>query len=243
MRGGVAGAGGAAALRLQCRGISVDTPDVMRPRLAAQLWIAGSTLILACQHGAAPGGGLFDIEIYRRAEAERLQFYEREVQRLRADLAQAEESLVAMESGLRGSQSRADAVSALAECHIALARVGESVPWRADRVAEARVKLAEASRQLAAGHVGSAVFFTSRARRIAESLQLEAEQVAAWSDKRLIAGDRVYLRAGPSRDHDVVDTLRQQTPVFPERSLQDWTLVRTPAGRIGWIHASLLAQP
>jgi len=205
--------------------------------------LALCALLLACQHGAAPVGSFFDVEIYRRAEAERLMFYEREVQRLRADLAQAEESLVAMESGLRGNQSRADAVSALAETHIALARVAESVPWRADRVAEARAKLAEASRQLEADHVGSAVFFISRARRIAESLQLEAEQVAAWSDQRLIAGDRVRLRAGPSRDHDVVDTLMRQTPVFPERSLQDWTLVRTPAGQIGWVHSSLLALP
>jgi len=215
----------------------------MRLGRSAHFWIAGCALILACQHGTAPGGGLFDIDIYRRAEAERLQFYEREVQRLRADLAQAEQSLVAMESGLRGSQSRADAVSALAEGHIALERVSASVPWRAERVAEARAKLAEASRQLEAGHVGSAVFFTSRARRITESLQLEAEQVAAWSDKRLVAGDHVYLRAGPSREQDVVDTLTLRTPVFPERSFQDWTLVRTPDGRIGWVYASLLAMP
>jgi Bacterial SH3 domain len=222
---------------------SVDTPGVMPPRCSAQFWVAACALILACQHGATPGAGLFDVDVYRRAEAERLQFYEREVQRLRADLAQAEQSLVAMESGLRGSQSRADAVSALAEGHIALERVSSSVPWRPERVAEARSKLAEASRQLEAGHVGSAVFFTSRARRITEDLQLEVEQVAAWSDKRLVRGDHVYLRSGPSRKNDVVDTLMQDTPVFPERSFRDWTLVRTPDGRIGWVHAPLLAMP
>lgn len=199
--------------------------------------------LVGCQHGDAPGGGLFDVEMYRRAEAERFEFFEREVERLRADLEQAEESLVAMESGLRGFQSRADAVSALAEARIALERVSPSVPWREERVEEAHTKLAEASRQLEAGHVGSAVFFSSRAQRITENLQAEVQQVAGWSQKSLIRGEGAQLRAAPAPESDVVDTLVAQTPVFPERSYENWTLVRTPSGRIGWVHTSLLSAP
>ena len=225
--------------------------------MASCLWL------VACQHTRAPAGGaaaprtgdraaprtfasnsgLSDAEIYQRAEAERFEFYQREVERLRADLAQAEEFLVAMESGLSASRSRADAVSAIAESRIALERVSLRVPWRTDRVEEARTKLAEASRQLEAGNVGSAVFFSSRARRITESLELEADQVAAWPEKRLVDGERVQLRAGPSREHDVVETLVAQTPVFPERGNENWTLVRTPTGQIGWIYTELLHTP
>ncbi len=62
-------------------------------------------------------------------------------QRLRADLLQAEESIVSLESGLRGLHTRADAVSAVAEARIALERVSRSAPWRRDRIAEAREKL------------------------------------------------------------------------------------------------------
>ena len=127
-------------------------------------------------------------EVYERAEMERIEFYEREVERLHADLRQAEESLVAMESGLRGFQSRADAVSAVAEARIALERVGPRVPWRHEQVSEARGKLEEASRQIEEGHVGSAVFFASRAHRITESLREEAGQVDAWQDKRIVLG-------------------------------------------------------
>ncbi len=29
-------------------------------------------------------------------------------------------------------------------------------------------------------------------------------------------------------------------PVFSERSAADWQLIRTPTGRVGWIHGSLL---
>ena len=182
-------------------------------------------------------------EVYERAEMERIEFYEREVERLHADLRQAEESLVAMESGLRGFQSRADAVSAVAEARIALERVGPRVPWRHEQVSEARGKLEEASRQIEEGHVGSAVFFASRAHRITESLREEAGQVDAWQDKRIVLGVMVNLRAGPSTHHRVVGVLGEETPVFPERHAGSWTLVRTPRGRVGWVHASLLTTP
>lgn len=201
---------------------------------------------LGCQVLAGPFGAkpphdsLIESEVYRRAELERTEFYAREVERLRADLKQAEESIVAMESGLRGFQSRADAVSALAEARIALDRVARNVPWRSDRVLEARGKLEEADRQLESGHVGSAVFFASRAQRITETLRAEERQVAAWSERRLIQRERVNLRAGPSTAHRVIDTLVAETPVFPERHHQGWTLVRTPTGQVGWIATALL---
>jgi len=192
--------------------------------------------------GPEPTANAADIEseVYRRAELERSEFFEREVERLRADLRQAEESIVAMESGLRGSQSRADAVSSVAEARIALDRVRRQVPWRTAEVQEARTKLAEAQRQLDGDHAASALFFASRAQRITDSLLAEARQVAQWSDRRWTRGDRVNLRAGPSQQHRVVDVLVQETPVFPERAHEDWRLVRTPSGQVGWVHASLL---
>src|SRR5262245_63385813 len=107
-----------------------------------------------------------EVEIYRRAEAERVEFFERELARLREDLARAEASIVAIESGLRGAQTRADAVSAVAEARIAVDRVSRQVPWRQERVQEAESKLQEARRQLDAEHIASAIFFASRAMGI-----------------------------------------------------------------------------
>ena len=118
-----------------------------------------------------------DAEIYRQAQAERIQALEREVARLRADLDEAESAMVAIESGLRGAQTRADAVSALAEARISVERARTSAPWRRSEIAERdRSKLEEAERQFQAGNPGSAVFFASRAQRIADSLSEEARR-------------------------------------------------------------------
>jgi len=181
-----------------------------------------------------------DPAVYQRAQAERREYLEREVERLRADLQQAEESIVSLESGLRGPHTRADAVSAVAEARIALDRVSRSAPWRRDRIAEAGEKLREADLQLAADHLGAAMFFAARAQRISESMRAESEQVARWSARRVIRGDRVNLRAEPSETASVVEVLLAQTPLYPERSLREWTLVRTPDGRVGWVHKTLL---
>ena len=185
-----------------------------------------------------------DAETYRQAQAERIRALEREVSRLRSDLDEAESAMVAIESGLRGAQTRADAVSALAEARISVERARASAPWRRTEIAEVTDKLEEAERQFQAGNPGSAVFFASRAQRIADSLREDARRVAAASGARVVTAPRVNLRAGPSTTAPVLVVLSEATPVLPQRSEGEWVLVRTPDGAAGWVHASLLdARP
>lgn len=179
-------------------------------------------------------------EIRRRADADRLRALEREVDRLRADLRAAEETLLAVESGMRGAQGRAEAVSALAEARIQVDRAARRAPWRPEAAAEARAKLAEAERELAANHVGSAVFFVSRARRIAESLGAEVERVASDPNAGFVRGDRVNLREGPTPLARVIETLPAALPVFVEGREGDWSLVRTATGQVGFVRSDLL---
>ncbi|MDJ0852662.1 MAG: SH3 domain-containing protein [Myxococcota bacterium] len=204
---------------------------------------------LACAtDGAEPpaerqpvAGRCDDRAVYRSAARARVDRLERQVAQLRADLQQAEASMVAIESGLRGVHNRADAVSAVAEARIAVDRAARAHRWRPDQVQEARDKLAEAEIQLESGHTGSTVFFATRAHRIAEGLNDEAEQVARTASTRFVKTRRANLRAGPSMDEPVVETLSADSPVFPERESGDWVLVRTLAGPAGWVHASLLS--
>jgi hypothetical protein len=184
-----------------------------------------------------------DPNVYRRADADRLKLLEAEVERLRADLRNAEETLMAVESGLREAQTRAEVVSQLAEARIQVDRAAKRAPWRADAVAEARQKLDEADRQLADGHVGSAIFFVSRASRVAATLQAEADRVASAPRAQSIRGSRVNLRAEPRTDSEVLAVLHAELPVFPESELGEWVLIRTVSGKVGWVHASLLAKP
>lgn len=182
-----------------------------------------------------------DAAIYRAAQDARTASLEREVARLEADLNQAEEAMVTIESGLRGPHSRADAVSTVADVRIAIERAARLAPWRGDDIERARAKIAEAERQLRAGHSGSALFFASRADRIAEALSEEAEQVARVPAARFIGASRANLRSGPSKHERVLTVLPTSTPVFPERSEDGWLLVRTPSGPVGWVHDSVLA--
>jgi hypothetical protein len=181
-------------------------------------------------------------EFYERVGVDRTTQLELEVERLRADLREAEEAMVAIESGLLEVHGRADAVSTLAESRIAVERASRDAPWRREQIKEARRKLEEAERQFQAGHTGSAVFFASRARRIAQALSAEAERVANTPGTRFINGRRVNLRESPSTEARILHVLVGSTPVFPEREKGEWVLVLTPSGQMGWVHGSLLSD-
>jgi hypothetical protein len=178
--------------------------------------------------------------VYQRLATERTHLLERENERLRADLRAAEETLLQIESGMRGTQRRAEAVSMLAEARIQVDRASERAPWRQSTAAEARGKLDEAERQLAEGHFGSAIFFVSRATRIAASLDAEADSIARNPSARSVGPYRVNLRAEPSTESGVLAVLAGRTPVFVEGSENGWALVRTFAGEIGWVREDLL---
>ena len=148
--------------------------------------------------------------------------------------------MVASDLELRVAHTRADAVSAVAEARIAVQRATDTVHWRPEQLEEARDKLEEAERQLQARRSGGAVFFASRARRIADGLNEEARQVAGNRSTRFIGAKPANLRMGPSTQRRVVAVLPRETPVFPQREQGRWVLVRTLAGPVGWLHASLL---
>jgi hypothetical protein len=181
-------------------------------------------------------------EIQRRADADRVRELEFEVERLRADLRSAEETLLAVESGMRGAQGRAEAVSALAEARIHVDRAARRAPWRSEAAAEARERLAEAERQLAAQHVGSAVFFVSRAQRIAEALAAEAARVESDPKTQFVRGDGVNLRQGPTQEAAALETLPAELPVFVESREGGWSLVRTANGHVGFVRSDLLVK-
>lgn len=179
-------------------------------------------------------------EVYLRAGDTRVQYLQREVERLRGDLRAAEDAMISIESGLRGVHTRADAVSALAESRIALERARRAAPWRAEDCDEAQAKIDEAENQMRQGHVGTAIFFATRARRIAEGVLAEARRVEGSDGALFVLARRVNLRAGPTTQDRVLEVLTRSTPVFAEDRDGQWVLVRTHRGQVGWIYAPLL---
>ena len=215
-----------------------------RPQLRSGLCLLALALSLQLPQGCAapPSPPFVDPGVFRRAEEERVERLEAEIERLRTDLRRAEEALVLAESGLRGSYSRADAVSAIAESRIEVERTALQAPWRAAEIAEARRKLEEADSQIRQDHFGAAFFFVYRAQRMADVVQREAELVRSRPGTLFVTRPRVNLRAGPSTGARVVQVLGEGLPVFPESHQDPWVLVRATSGSVGWIHQSLVAE-
>ncbi len=216
------------------------------------LCLATATVLAGCQSGlglswrgpdpAASRPVAIDFEMYHRADQERADRLEREVELLRADLRAAQEALIAAESGLRGKHSRASAVSSLAAARIEVERASRAAPWSSQPVGEARAMIDDADHQLQQGNFGSALFFVHRARRIASRLEAEAAEVKNSPDSFFVRSRRVNLRAGPSTRAKVLHVLLRGTPVFHVSDSDEWSLVRTAAGAVGWIHRSLVTK-
>jgi hypothetical protein len=204
---------------------------VLSPVMA--LLVAGP---LACAHQAPQPAA---IQVVERLADERLK---QEVDRLRADLAQAEAVMQGLESGMKGMHTRAEAVSLIAESRILVDRASHVAPWNTAAISEAREKLKEADSGIRAGHFGSSVFFSSRARRIAETLIREGKRVATTPGVRFIRTQRANIRSGPSKTHGVIAVVSRDTPVFPEGTEGDWSHVRISEGKDGWIWGALLKE-
>ncbi len=202
------------------------------------VWALGLVVGAGC---SSLGGGE-DLRLELEQSQQQAQRLQRDVERLHADIRQAEETLITIESGLKGVHTRAEAVSALADSRILVERAAKLAPWRATSAQEAREKLVEADRHVQAGHFGSAIFFTSRARRIASTLILEAEAFTQARKVRYVNGPKANLRSQPSTGGKILEVLGKATPVIPDRLGGSWIRVRTPSGRVGWIYAKLLSE-
>jgi hypothetical protein len=163
-----------------------------------------------------------------------------EVDRLRAELRQAEEVMAAIESGRGSAHNRADATSALADARMAIERASQRAPWLEEDMDAARTKLADAELQLQAGNVASATFFAQRARRLAETAREDGERLAGLPGAQFVQAKQAELRAAPSIEADVLVLLAEATPVLPERREGGWALVQAPSGTVGWVRQSLL---
>ena len=191
---------------------------------------------------SVPTPAQVEIELLRRAEIERVQALEREVERLKMDLLRAEDALVGVETQLRSGHSRANAVSSLAEAQMQLNKAAKTAPWRAETINEARDKLGIAQKHIDNEYFGAAVFFVYRASRIVEELNHEADIVDKTSQVMFINRPRVNLRSGPSTTDEILTILVRGTPVVREKKMDEWFLVRTLTGIVGWVHYELVTS-
>ncbi|MFZ0487250.1 MAG: SH3 domain-containing protein [Arenicellales bacterium] len=183
-----------------------------------------------------------EAEFVHKADEERVRALEREVDRLKADLVRAEDALVTVESRLQSSYSRANTVSSLAEAHMQLNKASGIAPWQSHKIEEAQHKLDIAQKQIDNEYFGAAMFFIYRANRIVEELNYEVKLVETTPQTMFINRPRVNLRSGPSTEDEVLTVLAKGAPVIRETRQDDWILIRTLTGFVGWVYHSLVTS-
>ncbi len=181
-------------------------------------------------------------KVILKADTERIEKLEREIVRLTTELARAEETLVAVESGLQSGYTRADAVKSMAEAQMQLEKTTGLAPWHAEKIAQAQDKLKTAQSHIDAGRFGAGLFFVYRVNSIVKNVNAETEAIRTSPNLLFVGKKRANLRGGPSTNHKVVMTLTQDTPLFREDRRGKWILVRTLAGTVGWIHSGLVTR-
>jgi len=191
---------------------------------------------------AAKDERLQQLQLDLARQTQRVDRLARDAERLRADIEDAEQALVSLESGLKGMHTRADAVSALADARILVARAAQQAPWRADSIRRARDKLDEAERHIGENYFGSAVFFTARGRRLAEEVLAQVQALRADPSIRFIRPDRANVRGSPSLDAEVVVVLERGTPVTVRGRENGWVQIVTRDDAGGWIYGELLSE-
>jgi hypothetical protein len=168
---------------------------------------------------------------------------------LELELASALEELLRSQSSLRNVQSRAFAVSRIAEVRVELKAVRRNNdPVLRSRIERADEFLARADQTLAEDNVGGAAYLADRAgellrqaRIVAEIRKKESREILPIVPPRAMEVQTgANLRSEPSSESRRVGGVKKGTKVEAVARQEDWYQIVTAAGAKAWIHRSLV---
>jgi hypothetical protein len=161
--------------------------------------------------------------------------------------------VVRTKAKLRGTESRAEAASQMAEAEIALKALGdrphggESPEYR-----QAVQLLGLSAAEFEAENYGGAIYLTSQAKslislgqvRLSERAEIEttAGEVLFGVPLPLAVLRTSNVREGPGTEFRVIVTLRQGTPLTGYSYKGEWIRVKLEDGTQGWIHQALASN-
>ncbi|HXV60732.1 MAG TPA: SH3 domain-containing protein [Vicinamibacteria bacterium] len=168
---------------------------------------------------------------------------------LELELAIALEELIRSQSNVKNVQSRAFAVSRIAEVRVELESFGgRKDSTLRDRLERAESFLERADQALKENNVGGAAYLAVRAgelvrqaRTVSEIRRRESIDIVPIVPPRPIEVQKTAnLRRGPSIQTDRVGLVEIGTKLEAVGRLGEWYQVRSSEGRIVWIHGSLV---
>jgi hypothetical protein len=199
-------------------------------------------------------------ELLGRASKDELRLLERDTEiqdlnrrlefgQLRVDDAISE--VVRAKAKLRGSESKAEAASELAEAEISFADLAE-VPGGPEtpEYEQAAQLIEDSSLEFDAENFGGAIYLASQAKSVISLGQVRLGERAPFETT---AGEIPFgvplplsllknsnIRAGPGLDFRILGTLRQGTPLVGYSYQGEWIHVRLEDGTTGWVYQTLV---
>jgi hypothetical protein len=170
---------------------------------------------------------------------ERIRLLEEELVNVRSDLEFVEKQFVLFERRLTNEETKASAVSAVAEAQLFRDRLQADEPLDEETLEEVESRLGTAGTLIDRRKYTAAVYYANRAMRALN----RAERIRGTlieGDALVVAVTRANLRKGPGGKFDVIGQLSYGTAVVRVGEENQWLKVRTRDGSTGWIHSSLL---
>ncbi len=179
------------------------------------------------------------VERDRLAQANHL--LEQELAEAHEDLRRVERQFAVYERRLATEQGKADAVAAAAEARMRNDRLGRARPSVLADSTQAYVNglVATAELLIRRQNYAGAQFFAERANHVMSSAERRAS-IEKSATTRTVFVDVANVREGPGQNYAIVARVPIGASVLCWGEANEWYHVRTPQGREGWIHVSLL---
>lgn len=161
---------------------------------------------------------------------------------LKEELQRVEEQFVTFERRLSGKETKVTAVAAIAETQLMLDKMRSegSPPLDTATVNDVQSWLATSDEMSRRQKYAAAVYYAGRAMRALNRADRRHTLSTADEDTHIITATLANLRKGPGSDFDVIAQLSYGTVIVRTKVDNDWSEVRTKAGKTGWIHNSLI---
>lgn len=175
------------------------------------------------------------------SQLERTQVLEDEIQTLAADLQQVEKQFVNFEQSIQAEETKASAVTAIADAQVLFEKVQSQDPDILDSltVLDVTDRLRVSNELVKRRKFTAAVYYAHRVKRIL-NLTERRKNIASGGETRIVSVGSANIREGPGQRFRVVGQLKFGTPLVQVAAEREWYKVRTKAGETGWVHGSLV---
>ncbi len=163
-------------------------------------------------------------------------------QSIQQDLDQAEKQFISIEQRLQLKETKASAVSSLAEARLAYDKY-KSIQSKTTDVGlleEIERKLEESRQLIDKDNYPASVYYSKRVHRMLERSASNEAFLRSNGETRVVSVSKANLRKGPGLDYEVIGQVIFGTVLVQVELSDKWSKIETQDGVVGWIHRDLI---